>query len=127
VLEAILFVSMVLWTAGFVFGLRPSRQFPPTRMLIVLLVWSLPVLMAGWVIFDSNCFAWARWLLDDREGIAVAVIAELMIVVGTVLLLPAWGYAIGRTVNWFRSSARSRLTAKFSTAREWSTGRRALH
>jgi hypothetical protein len=101
VVEAALFVGLLLWTPGFILGLRPSRHDRPTRMLVVLTLWSLPVLMAGWAFFaDKKMFAWLQWAASDSEGLAVAVVLELVFLAGSVALLPAWGYAIGRTVNW---------------------------
>jgi hypothetical protein len=102
VVEAALFVGLLLWTPAFILGLRPSRHDRPTRMLVVLTLWSIPVLMAGWALADEKMLARFRWALSDSEGLAVAVMLGLALLGGTVLLLPAWGYAIGRTVNWCR-------------------------
>jgi hypothetical protein len=102
VFEAILFVGLLLWTSAFILGLRPSRHDRPTRMLVVLALWSIPVFMAGWGLASEKTLAWFRWALSDSEGLAVAVMLELTLLAGIVLLLPAWGYAIGRTVNWCR-------------------------
>ncbi len=101
--EAALFVGLLLWAPAFILGMRPSRHDRPTRMLVVLTLCSLPVLMAGWAFFaDKNLFAWLQWAASDAEGLAVAMVLELVFLAGSVALLPAWGYAIGRTVNWHR-------------------------
>jgi hypothetical protein len=102
VLEATLFVALLLWTCGFIFGIRPSRHDLPTRMLAVLALYSAPVFMAGWVLTDKDRFAWLQRAVSDSEGLAVAVVLELVFLGGTVVLLPGWGYAIGRTVRWRR-------------------------
>ncbi len=101
--EAALFVGLLLWAPAFIFGLRPSRHDRPSRMLVVLTLWSLPVLMAGWAfITGKNPLAWIPWAEPDSEGLIVAVVLELVLMGGSIALLPAWGYAIGRTVNSHR-------------------------
>ncbi len=101
-LEATLFVGLLLWAPGFIFGLRPTRHDRPTRMLAVLALWSLPVFLAGWVLIDRDWLVWLQRAASDSEGLAVAVVLELVFAGGSVVLLPVWGYAIGRTVNWCR-------------------------
>ena len=100
--EATLFVGLLLVAPGFIFGLRPTRHDRPTRMLAVLALWSLPVFLAGWVLINRDCLVWLQLAASDSEGLAVAVVLELVFVGGSVVLLPVWGYAIGRTVNWCR-------------------------
>jgi hypothetical protein len=102
VLEASIFVGLVLLTFGFILGLRPARHDRPTRMLAVLVLYSVPVSVAGYAMIDKTLFAWLQRAVSDSEGLAVAVVLELVFIGGSLVFMPVWGYAIGRTVNWRR-------------------------
>jgi hypothetical protein len=107
VLVPILTVAL-LGCCGIVAGLRPSRHDPPTRLVTVLILDSAPVALALCTLFGDEWFAQLRQAFDS-DGFVVAGALALVAVSGAVLLVPAWGYALGRALNYARFRARVRL------------------
>jgi hypothetical protein len=83
-------------------GLRPTRHDRPTRLLAILLLYSAPVGAAGVILLSDAWMARLRGSFDP-EGITLAFTLGIVSVGGAVVLIPAWGYAMGRTFNWARS------------------------
>ena len=93
---------VLLGACGFVAGLRPSRRDRPDRLLAILALYSTPVGLAACVLISDKWMARLReWL--DPKGLALMISFAIVAVVGSVVLTPAWGYAMGRTLSWARS------------------------
>jgi hypothetical protein len=108
ILVLILTVAL-LGSCGFVAGLRPSRHDPPTRLVAVLILYSIPVALAVCILFRDQWFAQFRRAFDP-EGFVVAGALALVALSGAVVLVPAWGCALGRTLNYVRFRTGVRLT-----------------
>lgn len=62
----------LLGSCGFVAGLRPSRHDPPTRLVAVLILYSVPVGLAVCIELSGQWFAQLRRAFDP-EGLVLAV------------------------------------------------------
>jgi hypothetical protein len=98
-------VVVQLGACGVVAGLRPSRHDRPTRLLMTLALYSALVGLALFIFFRGDWMAWLRERFDP-EGLALGFVVGLVSVGGILFLGPAWGYAIGRTLNWARAPVR---------------------
>jgi hypothetical protein len=98
-------VVILLGACGVVAGLRPSRHDRPTRLLMTLAFYSALVGLALFILFRDDWMAWLRERFDP-EGLALGFVLGLVSVGGILFLGPAWGYAIGRTLNWARAPVR---------------------
>ena len=106
----VLFLTFtLLGSCGFVAGLRPARHDPPTRLVAVLILYSAPVVLAVCIELSGQWFAQLRRAFDP-EGFVLATTLALVAAGGTVVLVPAWGYALGRTLIYARFRARTRLS-----------------
>ena len=113
-------VVALLATCGFVAGLRPSRKHAPTRLIRVLGLFSLPWVLAVSTLLSDGWMTSLRRRFDP-DGFALAIGLALVTAGGFVILVPAWGYAMGRIVNWARCVERRRGD---SPARELRSARR---
>jgi cation transporter-like permease len=108
ILLVLILTVALLGFCGFVAGLRPSRHDPPTRLVAVLILYSVPVALAIYIPFSDQWFARLR-LAFDPKGLAIAAVLSLVDIVGVVALVPAWGYALGRTLTYARLRTGARL------------------
>ena len=98
-------VVVLLGACGVVAGLRPSRHDLPTRLFMTLAFYSALVGLALFILFHDDWMALLRGRFDP-EGLALGFVLGLVSVGGILFLGPAWGYAIGRTLNWARAPVR---------------------
>lgn len=93
----------LLLATGLAFGLRPPRTDFPTRLVIVLSLYSALVGLALWGVFGPGSFQRLCEWSGDPEGILVAIMLDAIIVIGSVALTPLWGCAAGRAIRWYRA------------------------
>ncbi len=100
-------VTLVILTlSGFTVGVRPRTHSHPTRSSAWLITSSVIVLLATWVLVSKGCIPLLKaWGMVDLDLIALHFVLGLVAVCGSALLLPTWGYVIGRTIT--RSRMRS--------------------
>jgi hypothetical protein len=97
---SVVLILGVLALFGFAIGVRPRRQDRPARSLTLLITLSAIVLLATWVLVSERWFRRLKaWGVDELEMIGVYAVLDLVCLAGSLVLFPAWGYVIGRTVS----------------------------
>ena len=90
----------VLTLSGFAFGCQPRRQDRPARPLTLLTTCSVVDLLVAWVLVSEGWFRRIKaWGVDELDMIGVYAALSLVCLAGSLVLFPAWGYVIGRTVT----------------------------
>jgi hypothetical protein len=107
IIEILIIAPVLFGVWSFAVGLRPSRHDFPTRLLAIVGLYSVPVGLATCALVRDE---WTHRLKDwfDPEGFLLTFVLAIVSFGGVIALLPAWGYALGRTVNWARSGQGSR-------------------
>ncbi len=89
----------VLTLSGFAFGCQPRRQDRPAP-LTLLTTGSVVVLLVAWVLVSEGWFRRLKaWGVDELDMLAIYAALSLLCFAGSLVLFPAWGYVIGRTVS----------------------------
>jgi hypothetical protein len=66
----------------------------------LLMVLSVIVLFAAWVLVSESWFRRLKqWGVDELDMIGVYAVLYLVSLAGSLVMVPAWGYAIGRTIS----------------------------
>ena len=112
---AVVLALGILALLGFAVGVRPQAHNRPVRRLAPLAAFSVIVLLAMWAVVSEGGIRWLRASgVDDLEMIGVQLVLSLVFVAGIFVLLPAWGYVIGRTVSRRRIKGRPKAHSKAS-------------
>jgi hypothetical protein len=91
---------VILALCGYAVGVRPGVRVPPARPSVWLITFSVILFLATWALASDGWIPRLKaWGIDDLDMIGLHVVFALISVAGSVLLLPAWGYVIGRAVR----------------------------
>jgi hypothetical protein len=113
VFNVVLIVGIIT-LLGFAVGVRPRRQVQAVRFWAVLTTFSVLDVVATSVLVSEGWFRLLNsWGVDEIDMIGVYAIVALISLAGSLVLLPAWGYVIGRTVSGRRvqGARKARLKA----------------
>jgi uncharacterized membrane protein len=85
---------------GFAIGVRPGRHGRLTGSIALLLVLSVIVCLAAWMLVSKDGSRRLRDCgADDDDMIVMHALLSVVCLVGSVVSIPAWGYFLGRTVR----------------------------